>query len=166
METIINALLEFFSAHNFGACTNASCSRHNRFAETHSLLQRSYHITDRLLAAGNYRIFWHYENEELSLFTYFECLNVSSCAECVYLFQTIGDIYIYINIINYNLSCYYVNQVTQLLSNFVFVFITFFTLMSNKYINSEQSQPNYWMVKVALGVSPPFFFHLNPSTKS
>ena len=111
-------------------------SRHNRFAETHSLLQRSYHITDRLLAAGNYRIFWHYENEELSLFTYFECLNVSSCAECVYWW------YIYINIINYNLSCYYVNQVTQLLTNFVFVFITFFTLMSNKYINSEQSQPN------------------------
>ena len=25
METIINALLENFSAHNFGACTNASC---------------------------------------------------------------------------------------------------------------------------------------------
>ena len=29
-------------------------SRHNRFAETHSHLQLSYHITDRLLAAGNY----------------------------------------------------------------------------------------------------------------
>ena len=28
-------------------------SRHNRFAETHSHLQLSYHITDRLLAAGN-----------------------------------------------------------------------------------------------------------------
>ena len=28
-------------------------SRHNRFAETHSHLQHSYHITDRLLAAGN-----------------------------------------------------------------------------------------------------------------
>ena len=28
-------------------------SRQNRFAETHSLLQLSYHITDRLLAAGN-----------------------------------------------------------------------------------------------------------------
>ena len=28
-------------------------SRHNRFAETHSQLQLSYHITDRLLAAGN-----------------------------------------------------------------------------------------------------------------
>ena len=27
--------------------------RHNRFAETHSHLQLSYHITDRLLAAGN-----------------------------------------------------------------------------------------------------------------
>ena len=25
METIINALLEIFSAHNFGACTNVSC---------------------------------------------------------------------------------------------------------------------------------------------
>ena len=32
-------------------------SRHNRFAETHSHLQLSYHITDRLLAAGNNRIF-------------------------------------------------------------------------------------------------------------
>ena len=30
-------------------------SRQNRFAETHSHLQLSYHITDRLLAAGNYR---------------------------------------------------------------------------------------------------------------
>ena len=29
-------------------------SRHNRFTETHSHLQLSYHITDRLLAAGNY----------------------------------------------------------------------------------------------------------------
>ena len=29
-------------------------SRHNRFAETHSHLQPSYHITDSLLAAGNY----------------------------------------------------------------------------------------------------------------
>ena len=29
-------------------------SRYNRFAETHSHLQLSYHITDRLLAAGNY----------------------------------------------------------------------------------------------------------------
>ena len=28
-------------------------SRHNRLAETHSHLQLSYHITDRLLAAGN-----------------------------------------------------------------------------------------------------------------
>ena len=28
-------------------------SRHNRFAETHSHLQLSYNITDRLLAAGN-----------------------------------------------------------------------------------------------------------------
>ena len=28
-------------------------SRHNRFAETHSYLQLSYQITDRLLAAGN-----------------------------------------------------------------------------------------------------------------
>ena len=28
-------------------------SRQNRFAETHSHLQLSYHITDRLLAAGN-----------------------------------------------------------------------------------------------------------------
>ena len=28
-------------------------SRHNRFAETHSYLQLSYHITDRLLAPGN-----------------------------------------------------------------------------------------------------------------
>ena len=28
-------------------------SRHNRFTETHSHLQLSYHITDRLLAAGN-----------------------------------------------------------------------------------------------------------------
>ena len=28
-------------------------SRHNRFAETHSHLQLSFHITDRLLAAGN-----------------------------------------------------------------------------------------------------------------
>ena len=28
-------------------------SRHNRFSETHSHLQLSYHITDRLLAAGN-----------------------------------------------------------------------------------------------------------------
>ena len=28
-------------------------SWHNRFAETHSHLQLSYHITDRLLAAGN-----------------------------------------------------------------------------------------------------------------
>ena len=28
-------------------------SRHNRFAETHSHLQLSYHITDRLLAARN-----------------------------------------------------------------------------------------------------------------
>ena len=28
-------------------------SRHYRFAETHSHLQLSYHITDRLLAAGN-----------------------------------------------------------------------------------------------------------------
>ena len=27
--------------------------RHNRFAETHCHLQLSYHITDRLLAAGN-----------------------------------------------------------------------------------------------------------------
>ena len=25
MKTIINALLEIFSAHNFGACTNVSC---------------------------------------------------------------------------------------------------------------------------------------------
>ena len=30
-------------------------SRQNRFAETHSHLQLSYHITDRLQAAGNYR---------------------------------------------------------------------------------------------------------------
>ena len=28
-------------------------SRHNRFTETHSHLQLSYHITDHLLAAGN-----------------------------------------------------------------------------------------------------------------
>ena len=28
-------------------------SRHNRFAETHTYLKLSYHITDRLLAAGN-----------------------------------------------------------------------------------------------------------------
>ena len=31
----------------------AAASRHNRFGETHSHLQLSYHITDRLLAAGN-----------------------------------------------------------------------------------------------------------------
>ena len=37
-------------------CSMIGCyffSRHNRFAETHSHLQLSYHITDRLLAAGN-----------------------------------------------------------------------------------------------------------------
>ena len=32
------------------------CSRHNRFAETHSYLQLSYQKTDRLLAAGNKKI--------------------------------------------------------------------------------------------------------------
>ena len=32
-------------------------SRHNRLAETHSHLQLSYHITDRLLAAGNDKMF-------------------------------------------------------------------------------------------------------------
>ena len=32
------------------------CSRYNSFAETHSYLQLSYQITDRLLAAGNNRI--------------------------------------------------------------------------------------------------------------
>ena len=32
--------------------------RHNRFAETHSHLQPSYHITDRLLAAGNKVLRW------------------------------------------------------------------------------------------------------------
>ena len=31
-------------------------SRQNRFAETHSHLQLSYHITDRLLAAGNDKV--------------------------------------------------------------------------------------------------------------
>ena len=35
-------------------------SRHNRFAETHSVLQLSYHITDRLLAAGNNLIIYVY----------------------------------------------------------------------------------------------------------
>ena len=37
-------------------CSMIGCyffSRHNRFAETHSNLQLSYQITDRLLAAGN-----------------------------------------------------------------------------------------------------------------
>ena len=37
-------------------CSMIACyffSRHNRFAETHSYLQLSYQITDRLLAAGN-----------------------------------------------------------------------------------------------------------------
>ena len=39
-------------------CSMTGCysfSRHNRFAETHSRLLLSYHITDRLLAAGNKR---------------------------------------------------------------------------------------------------------------
>ena len=38
------------------SCSMIGCyffSRNNRFAETHSHLQLSYHITDRLLAAGN-----------------------------------------------------------------------------------------------------------------
>ena len=43
-------------------CSMIGCysfSRHYRFAETHSRLQLSYHITDRLLAAGNKkRLFW------------------------------------------------------------------------------------------------------------
>ena len=34
-------------------------SRHNRFAETHSHLQLSYHITDRLLVDGNYLLSLH-----------------------------------------------------------------------------------------------------------
>ena len=38
------------------SCSMIGCyffSRNNRFAETHSHLQLSYHITDRLLAAGH-----------------------------------------------------------------------------------------------------------------
>ena len=37
-------------------------SRQNRFAETHSHLQLSYHITDRLLAAGNNKHIMYYQN--------------------------------------------------------------------------------------------------------
>ena len=39
-------------------------SRHNRLAETHSHLQLSYHITDRLLAAGNHswKNLWNWPN--------------------------------------------------------------------------------------------------------
>ena len=43
-------------------------SRHNRFAETHSHLQLSYHITDRLLAAGNkYKLNFKYPSLKLGL---------------------------------------------------------------------------------------------------
>ena len=44
-------------------------SRHNRFAEMHSHLQLSYHITDRLLAAGNNN-YWLHENWQFPMLSY------------------------------------------------------------------------------------------------
>ena len=73
-------------------------SRHNRFAETHIHLQLSYHITDRLLAAGNdtkYNAkkilrtskFWRESNKTLKLYVIRTSVDITNISQIQWWFS-------------------------------------------------------------------------------
>ena len=73
-------------------------SKHNRFAETHSHLQLSYHITNRLLAAGN-NYLWNFQTRKIKwamlnlIFKLFlKCVNMADIHALQFFFSKCVDL--------------------------------------------------------------------------